>query len=89
MPEVAPESLDNVLDRCIDVLLAGGDWEDSVSTDHPDHEEVIELARVAALLSDAFGSESPELAPESASGNDQTKNQVPEWIRRSAPADTD
>lgn len=89
MPEVAPENLDDVLDRCIDVLLAGGDWEDSVSTNHPDHEEVIELARVAALLSDAFGSESPEMAPESVSDHDQMKHQVPEWIRRQAPADTD
>lgn len=88
MPDVAPDNLDDVLDRCIDVLLAGGDWEDSVATDHPDHEEVIELARVAALLSDAFGSESPELAPESAGGHDQTKHRIPEWIRRSAPGDT-
>ena len=84
MPNEAPESPDDLLDRCIDVLLSGGDWEDCVSADHPDHDEVLELMRVAQQLSDPFGSDWPESTPGSPNGHELPIHRVPEGIRRPA-----
>ncbi len=89
MPKEAPESLDDLLDRCIDVLLAGGDWEGCVPTDHPDRDEVIELMRVAKQLSDAFGPDWPESTPGSPSGREQAKRKGLEGIQRLARGGTD
>ena len=43
----------DLLDQCIDALIAGKDWHRLVPATHPDREEIVQLMQLAEDLRDA------------------------------------
>ncbi len=73
--------LEELLDECVDSLLAGKDWHECVPADHPEREELIGLMEVAEELMDSMRS-----APRERSQERQRRARVLGWLRR-APSD--
>ena len=59
MPVNPNGEIEELLDRCLDSLLRGENWEACVPRGHPNGAELLELMRVAERLVSAMGGEQP------------------------------
>lgn len=50
-----PEEPEAILDRALDRLLEGADWQGEIPPDHPDREELLQLMTTAEHLAQVFG----------------------------------